>query len=315
MTLHAIPANPVPDGAVTGHLITADGVSVRFARWAPLAPRRGTVCIFPGRGDAIEEYFELVGELRVRGFAAVALDWRGQGGSARALPDPRKGHVGSFAEYQQDLEALVREVVLPDCPPPLFALAHSMGAAVLLEAVRQGRRWFDRLVLVSPMIALADSQRPRLARTVARTGRALGLSSLYVPGGGPLPTKSRPFLGNPITSDPVRYARMAAILESAPELAIGSPTIGWMHAAFDVMDAFADPTYPASIRQPLLMLGAGEDQIVSTLATARFASRLRAGSHLVIAGSRHEILMERDAFRTQFWAAFDAFVPGSPLFR
>jgi lysophospholipase len=32
----------------------------------------------------------------------------------------------------------------------------------------------------------------------------------------------------------------------------------------------------------------------------------------VIPGARHEILMERDEFREQFWAAFDAFVPGTP---
>ena len=39
-----------------------------------------------------------------------------------------------------------------------------------------------------------------------------------------------------------------------------------------------------------------------------------AGANLVISGSRHEILMERDRFRSQFWAAFDAFVPGSSLY-
>ncbi len=41
---------------------------------------------------------------------------------------------------------------------------------------------------------------------------------------------------------------------------------------------------------------------------------MRTGSHLVIAGARHEILQEQDRYRSQFWAAFDAFVPGTPLF-
>ncbi|HEU4805997.1 MAG TPA: alpha/beta hydrolase, partial [Nitrobacter sp.] len=45
-----------------------------------------------------------------------------------------------------------------------------------------------------------------------------------------------------------------------------------------------------------------------------FAYHLRSGSHLVIAGSKHEILQEQDRYRAQFWAAFDAFVPGTPLF-
>ena len=46
-------------------------------------------------------------------------------------------------------------MVLPDCPPPLFALGHSMGATVLIRAAIEGRRWFDRMVLTAPMIALA----------------------------------------------------------------------------------------------------------------------------------------------------------------
>ena len=46
-----------------------------------------------------------------------------------------------------------------------------------------------------------------------------------------------------------------------------------------------------------------------------FAARLRAGSHLIIAGAQHEILMEQDGYRQQFWAAFDAFVPGTPLYK
>ncbi len=39
----------------------------------------------------IEKYFEVVSELRERGFAVAVLDWRGQGGSARALPIRAKG--------------------------------------------------------------------------------------------------------------------------------------------------------------------------------------------------------------------------------
>jgi len=54
---------------------------------------------------------------------------------------------------------------------------------------------------------------------------------------------------------------------------------------------------------------------VSTPAIEDFAMMLRAGSHLVIAGAQHEVLMEQDQYRMQFWAAFDAFVPGTPLFR
>ena len=71
MKLVSIPANPVPEGAVTAMLKTPDGVSLRFARWAPPPGRKGTVCIFPGRTEFIEKYFEVVRDLRARGFAVA----------------------------------------------------------------------------------------------------------------------------------------------------------------------------------------------------------------------------------------------------
>ena len=80
------------------------------------------------------------------------------------------------------------------------------------------------------------------------------------------------------------------------------------------MREFAEPGYASRLRQPLLLVAAGQDRVVSTPAIGQFALRLRAGSHLTIPGARHEILMEQDRYREQFWAAFDAFVPGSPLF-
>jgi lysophospholipase len=314
MDLVSIPANPAPEGATVGMLRTRDGVGIRFARWEPPPGRKGTLCIFPGRAEFIEKYFEVVNDARERGFAVAMIDWRGQGFSQRALGDRNKGYVRSFADYEIDVETFVHEIVLPDCPPPLFALGHSMGGSVLLRVAHQGRRWFDRMILTAPMIALAGRSGSRSAKLTARTLRYLGLGGAYVPGGGATPVAARPFIGNLVTSDPVRYARTAAIVEAEPDLGLAAPTIGWVDAAFRTMADFAEAPYPTSIRQPMLILAAGQDDLVSTPSIGDFAKRLRAGAHLVISGARHEILMERDRFRSQFWAAFDAFVPGSPLY-
>jgi lysophospholipase len=303
MTLVSIPANPVPDDYVSGTLKTRDGVSLRYARWAPPPGRKGTVCLFQGRAEFIEKYFETVRDLRGRGFAVATLDWRGQGMSDRALRNPRKGYVRNFDQYETDLETFVNEVVLPDCPPPVFALAHSMGATVLLRAAYAGHRWFDRMVLLSPMIAL-----PGMRRSVA--SRYL----VYVPGGDATVMMQRPFIGNLLTSDPVRYARNVAVLEAEPTLATGWPTVAWTDSAFKVMGELSEAGYPGRIRQPILVIAAGQDGIVSTPAIDEFAVRLRAGSHLIVPGARHELLMEQDRFRAQALAAFDAFVPGTPLF-
>jgi lysophospholipase len=311
MDLVSIPENPVPEGAVVGAVTTPDGVKVRFARWSALAGRKGTVCLFQGRSEFIEKYFETVADLRTRGFAVATLDWRGQGLSERALADPRKGHVRRFSDYDLDLETFMKEVALPDCPPPHFALAHSMGGAILIRSARRGHRWFERVVFSAPMIALAGAAASRASRRSVRIMRLLGMGQNYVPAGGATAIPSLPFPGNVLTSDPARYARTAAIVEAAPALAIGSPTIAWLDTAYRQMAEFADPGYPRSLTQPMLIVAAGQDAVASTPATEQFAVRLRAGSHVVVPGARHELLMEQDQYRSQFWAAFDAFVPGS----
>jgi len=314
MTLVSIPANPVPEDVVTGTLRTVDGAELRFARWAPPAGRKGTVCVFQGRGEQIEKYFETVRDLRDRGFAVATLDWRGQGHSSRRLRDPRKGYVRDFADYEIDVDTFVQQVVLPDCPPPHFALAHSMGGAVMLRLAHAGKRWFDRMVLSAPMIDLPGRSTSLSVRLLLRAMRLTGQGGRFVPGGDDTLTGSRSFITNPLTSDPVRYARNAAILEEDPTLGIASPTVAWADTAFRAMVTFRQRYYPSQIRQPILMLAASNDEVVSTSAIEEFAYHLRAGSHLVIAGSKHEILQEQDRYRAQFWAAFDAFVPGTPLF-
>lgn len=314
MKLFSTTANPVPAGAVCGSVKTADGVMLRYARWLPNTARRGTVCVFPGRTEKIEKYFETVEDLRARGFAVAVLDWRGQGGSQRLLRDPMKGHVPDFANHQLDLQAFVRDVMLPDCPPPYFALAHSMGAAVLLDTARIGRRWFDRMVLVAPMLEIALLRHPKAARRTASLLCAFGLAGVYAPGARGAHSTDRPFEGNKLSSDPVRYERNRQISREHPELDVGAPTIGWVKAAFDLMDRLAEPATARAIRQPLLMIAAGADQVVSTPAIEHLGTRLIAGSHIVVPGARHELLQERDAYRGQLFAAFDAFIPGSRAF-
>ncbi|MBL4646128.1 MAG: alpha/beta hydrolase, partial [Rhizobiales bacterium] len=127
--LVGIHEHPIPSGAEL-QWIENGGVSIRCARWAATAaPGKGTVCIIQGRTEYIEKYFEVIEDLRGRGFAVLAFDFRGQGGSDRLLRQAWRGHVDNFSDYVSDLERVTREVLLPECPAPFFALAHSTGGA------------------------------------------------------------------------------------------------------------------------------------------------------------------------------------------
>src|SRR2546430_17240017 len=103
MELVALAKNPVPSGATTGVFKSPRGVQLRFARWEPTRPpRRGTVCVFQGRGEFLEKYFEVVADLRRRGFAVAPMDWRGQGGFDPAPAQPCHGYLRSLGPGDPD---------------------------------------------------------------------------------------------------------------------------------------------------------------------------------------------------------------------
>lgn len=313
MDLVSLAKNPVPSGAVVGTFPGYDGAPLRFARWdATRGPRRGTVCLFTGRAEFIEKYFEVIADLRRRGFAVATFDWRGQGGSVRALTNKAKGYVGNFAEYDKDLVRFMKNLVLPDCPPPYIGLAHSMGGNILMRHAVMPGSWFDRLIVTAPLISVDErylKYPAGLVRTYAETCSAIGLSSLYVLGGRPEPMDVRQeFAGNPLTSDHERWARNRAIVQAAPHLGLGSPTIGWLRACLRSCARISEPGYPLAVQVPMLMFAAGNDAIVSTRAIEEFGVRLKVGTHLLIPHARHEILMETESVRQRFWAAFDAYL-------
>jgi pimeloyl-ACP methyl ester carboxylesterase len=95
-------------------------------------------------------------------------------------------------------------------------------------------------------------------------------------------------------------------------LANASPAIQYRSVVDVAKLPVTDPRFSLEIRTPTLVVAAGADPVCATPTIERFAARLKAGHAIVLPGSRHEILMERDAIREEFWAAFDAFIPGTP---
>ncbi len=305
--------HPIPAGAVVS-CVASRGTALRAARWP--APDRGgaapgTVLICTGRSEFIEKYLFVVAELRARGFAVVVFDWRGQGLSQRPLDNARKGHVDRFADYEGDLLAVVDQVLRPFCPKPWFGLAHSMGGAIALNAAADHPGLFRRLVLSAPMVEIARLPFAGTARAVARLCRYIGLGRRFIPLGRKRSLRFGTFDMNLLTSDERRYRISLDHMQVEPRLALGAPTLGWLHAAFTAMTRLQAADYPERMKTPVLAVVPGADRVVEPRATERLVARLRASRVVTVPGSRHEILMERDLYRQQFWAAFDAFVPGT----
>ena len=308
------PENPIPPGASSGYVMTEDGIRLRWAVFRPAtATPRGTVALFHGRAEFIERFFETVRDLQVRGFVVATVDWRGQGGSDRVIRNRRKGHVKHFSDYGTDLATFVEAVMIPQCPPPYFALGHSTAGLVLIQNAAEMKTRFRRYVLTAPFLGLGDyGVPPALVRPLAAVFRTLLMRRAYVPAGTSGAIHCKPFKDNRLTSDERRYERNARLSYDMPDLAIGSPTVGWLSEALAAQDEVNDPKFLAAYRMPTLIIAAGADEVVSTPASERFAHSTKAADLLLLRGAKHEILQEADIHREQFWAAFDAFVPGTP---
>jgi lysophospholipase len=218
--------------------------------------------------------------------------------------------VDDFTDYVTDLRSIIEHVMAPVMPRPWFALSHSMGSAALMLALDEGDTDFDRAVMLAPLVGLADLKLPNLARIAASSLDFFALGTRYIPGGGATALSTKPFAGNRLTSDPVRYSRISSIFQAGPHLAIGDPTIRWTQAMFQTFSRFEHRDFGRHIAVPSLMVIPGADPLCSSPAAEALAMRLRACQPIIIPGARHEILMERDYLRSQFFAAFDSFVPG-----
>ena len=284
------------------------GARLRYACWNAPGTARGSIILQQGRGEFIEKYAsEIVRELLDRGFTVYALDWLGQGLSDRPLADRNKGHIDDFAAYVADFHLFLERVVAPAAPRPLIALCHSMGGHIVLRhIVENGSAPLSAAVCVSPMMGLPRSP---LIRRLVNALSPFGIRDReYMVATGPYDLRHRSFATNDVTSDERRYRFTDRWFEADPRLVLGGPTIGWLRQAFRSMDLLAAPGMLERLDLPLLVVGTSMDAVVDPNAHKLTVTRVQGARLVMIEGAKHEILMETDERRAQFWRAFDHFV-------
>lgn len=298
------------DTNVHAHWLTAeDGVRLRAAAW-PCLGAKGTVLLFPGRTEYVEKYGEAARDLALRGFATLAIDWRGQGLADRPLSDRMIGHVVDFKEYQSDVRAMVALANYLELPKPYYLLAHSMGGNIGLRALMNGLQ-VKAAAFSAPMwgIAIQPSLRP-IARQLAWMLKAMGLSAQAAPG------TSRntyvaysPFENNVLTKDPEMWRYMQRQVMERPELALGAPSIGWVAAALAECRALAlapSPNVPT-------LTGIGSDErVVERQPIFDRMTRWRDGTLREYSKAEHELMMEQPVLRNQFFDEVAALFSAHP---
>ena len=301
MAFVRVPGNDIPEGAEEHWLEGRGGVKVRVMIAPARGPVRGSVIVAPGRTEFIEKYFEVTRELQQRGFAVFCIDWRGQGLSGREVENSLKGHFVSFDDPVNDLATALR-LLSDKLPKPHIGLAHSMGGAILLRALQTRRIDLDAAAFSAPMWGVQGLK--DFHKRYARFMVSLGLGGTFAPG-REKKWKRENFKRNPVTHDKERHARCQGLISEEPRLALAGPTIGWVAATADATESFLQPGALANVRIPILVVTAGEEQLVDNASHDTVLAQLPDARHVTIAGAKHEILMETDALQAPFWSAFD----------
>ena len=289
-----------------GRIEMPGGGFVRTGRMAETAPLAGSVLLLTGRCEFMEKYAEQARDWAARGWRVHGCDWRGQGGSSRFLAQRHKGHVPDFDCFLDDLSA-VQAALIVTAPRPLVVFAHSMGGHVALRFAAETATPWDGLILSAPMLGIRTIPE-RIAVTLARAMVGLGRAGAYAPGQLDYREELQRFDGNVLTSDPVRFRAALDAIRANPDLALGGITWGWLDAAYRSIEKLLKRDPLANIAMPVLMLSAGQDQVVITERQAALVARLPNARQKLYPASQHELMMEHDSIRAQVWADIDAFL-------
>ncbi|MFV0243912.1 MAG: alpha/beta fold hydrolase [Qingshengfaniella sp.] len=293
-----------PVGARATWIQSADGLRLRTG----LLGRgdRGTVLLLQGRTEYLEKYGLAAQAFAARGYGTVSVDFRGQGRSERMLGDSPLGHIDDFANYQHDVQALVRFAEAMGMPRPWFVVAHSMGGAIGLRALIEDRLPVQGAVFSAPLWGI---QMPAVLRPVAHAlgwlARRVGRDERLVPGLSPTSYVRGADPGdNMLTSDPDMVAYMRSHLEADPALDLGGPTLAWLDEALAECRKLMAAPLPAT---PALIFLPERETIVSKAAMRQMAARWPGSELIEVPGGRHETMMETANRREDFFARSTGF--------
>ena len=125
-------------------LESAGGLRIFTRSWRPEGPPRGVIVLVHGFNSHSGYYLWAAEQLLASGLAVYALDLRGRGKS-----DGERYYIEKFAEYQSDVDALVKLARTREPGLPMFMLGHSAGGVIACNYVLDHQADFAGLVCES----------------------------------------------------------------------------------------------------------------------------------------------------------------------
>jgi alpha-beta hydrolase superfamily lysophospholipase len=266
------------------------GVEV-FTRWWPIDAPTGVVVIAHGASEHSGRYDRFARALNAAGFAAVAIDHRGQGHTAVSTGVGVTGPGGGQAIID-DMHALRSQAAATFGDVPMFVFGHSLGSLLSLAYLVQHSDGLAGGVLCGFPASVTDvSQVVELLRGIAEAGMR------DQPADALLSANNAPFEPARTPSDWLSRdeAEVDAYIAD-PMSGDGNPlTFGYFIDVFDVVAPVREQL--DAIRCPVLVIAGDQDPAAAmgehptTLASALEAAG-REVRLILYPGARHEILNE-----------------------
>ena len=289
------------------YLLSTDGAKLRAGGAEPRSPAKATVVFVGGYTEFAEKYFELFNDLLSRGYAVATLDWRGQGGSQRYLPNPQMAHSLGFAHDEEDLRRFLRSFA----GRPVYLVAHSMGGNIALRLLHDHPGMVKAAVLSAPALRIGSraGMPAWQARTLSGLMVAAGLGQSYALHQHDwVDDPSRHAATSPVSHDEARDQNALRWFRERPELRVGGGTYRWAYEFYSSCATVMDSDYLAAIHTPILLGSAGQDILVDSAAQSEACARLPACRLVTYPAARHELFNEVDAIRTPWLRELDQFI-------
>jgi alpha-beta hydrolase superfamily lysophospholipase len=129
----------------------AKGNTPLFFTTLPVPSQKASVVFLHGVGEHIGRYEAIFESFAEQGYSCYGFDQRGFGRS-----EGKRGHIGSFIDYVDDLAQFISEVVNKDDSfKPVFLFGHSMGTIVILAYALRYSCHIQGLIISSCPLKLA----------------------------------------------------------------------------------------------------------------------------------------------------------------
>ena len=143
---------------------------------------------------------------------------------------------------------------------------------------------------------------------LARLLKRIGLGQAYAI--GRMSPFTDTFETQVLTHDRGRWQDFRDLIDADPSLALFGPTWNWIAFALELSIRVEASPRIDQLATPLAILAAEDEKLVDNAAAEAVARRAPKGAFSVVGGAYHEILMETDPRRAQFFDVFDRIAKG-----